>query len=86
LGGSFFHDQTLLKRLLLLKFIGIPFTMINGPAFRFQAVFSPATADALTGRLTGPETLRFALKPLKASNQFGQIAKIFNHGTDPHYS
>jgi hypothetical protein len=60
--------------------------MINGPAFRFQAVFSPATADALTGRLTGPETLRFALKALKAPNQPCQIAKIFYHGADSLHS
>src|SRR5512137_1700845 len=84
-GGSFFHDQTLLKLLLCIKFVGRPFAIINGPAFRFQAVFTPCTADALTGRLAGPEALRFALQPLKASNQPGQIAEIFNHG-DNHLS
>jgi hypothetical protein len=36
-------------------------------------------------RLTGSETLRFVLKPLKASNQPGQIAKIFRHGAAPLY-
>ena len=85
-GGSFFHDQALLKRMLCIKFIGRPVAIINGPAFRFQAVFTPPTADALTGWLAGPETLRFALQPLKASNQPGQIAEIFNHGDNPHAS
>jgi hypothetical protein len=36
--------------------------------------------------LAGPEALRFALQPLKASNQLGQIAEIFNHGDNPHSS
>jgi len=85
-GGSFFHDQALLKRLLCIKFIGRPFAITNSPAFRFQAVFTPCTADALTGWLAGPEALRFALQPLKASNQPGQIAEIFNHSDNPHSS
>ena len=85
-GGSFLHDQALLKRMLCIKFIGRPVAIINGPAFRFQAVFTPPTADALTGWLAGPEALRFALQPLKASNQPGQIAEIFNHGDTPHAS
>jgi len=58
----------------------------NGSTLCFQAVFSPGTAGALAGWLTGPETLRLALKPLKASNQPGQITKIFNHGIDHRYS
>jgi hypothetical protein len=56
------------------------FKIRNGTTLRLQAVFSPCTADALTGRLTGPETLRVALKPLKAANQPGPIEKIFNQG------
>jgi hypothetical protein len=68
-----------------MNFIELSFFVRNGPAIRFQAVFSPGTANALAGRLTGPETLRVALKPLKASNQPGQITKIFNHEADPRY-
>jgi len=75
-----------LKLLLLKTFIGIPFRARNGSDLRFQAVFSPCTANALTGRLTGPETLRFSLQPLKAADQPGKIRKIIQHGAFPLYS
>jgi hypothetical protein len=85
-GGSFFHDQPLVKQLSLIDLVKILLIIRNGTSLKLQAVFTPGTAEPLTGWLAGPEALRFALQPLKASNQLGQIAEIFNHGDNPHSS
>jgi hypothetical protein len=69
-----------------MNLLKIQLIIRNAIFFGFQAVFSPCTADALTGWLTSPETRRLALKPLKAANQSGKVAKIVNHGADSHYS
>ncbi len=85
-GSSFFHDQPLVKQLSLIDLVKTLLIIRNGTSLKLQAVFSPGTAEPLTGWLAGPEALRFALQPLKASNQLGQIAEIFNHGDNPHSS
>jgi hypothetical protein len=86
-GGSFFHDQPLVKQLSLIDLVKILLIIRNGASLKLQAVFSPGTAEPLTGWLAGSEeALQFALQPLKASNQLGQIAEIFNHGDNPHSS
>jgi hypothetical protein len=85
-GGSFFHGQPVVKQLSLIDLVKTLLIIRNGTSLKYQAVFSPGTADALTGRWAGPESLRFALQPLNASNQPGQIAEIFNQGDNPHSS
>jgi hypothetical protein len=62
-----------------MHFPGARVTMEQRFTFRFQAVFAPS-AQGLFARIAGcPETLRIALKPLKASNQPAQIELIIVH-------
>jgi len=47
-------------------------------AERREAVFAPRTPGALARILDGAEAIRISLEPLKAADQPGQIAEVFN--------